>query len=192
MIRIIGLFILVFIIIIGCEHKVDKFYKHGKLVSYRYIKRKTKEFDGPTVELFSNGQIFSYEQYKDGVLDGNSFVFNYFGDTVLHVVYSNGLIWDVLIYRTRDGKDLDFGKVRGGNGFIKMYSFAGELTGKGQIIDGYKEGIWYFFNQGELDDSAFCKKGQISYYGIDLYYYGNYIYPNDQTRSYFMENIIEK
>lgn len=183
------LIIITLISITACMRKKEKIYEDGKLVAYCYVNRFTNEQDGVTVELFPNGQIFKSKNYNNGKADGNYLVFNYYGDTVLHVVYSNDLIWDVLIYRTRDGEDLDFGSVKNGNGEIKIFAFNGELFQKGKIINGYKEGVWYYYRKGEIDDSVLYKKGYRYYDDIRFNISSNYISPPGQTEPYFLENV---
>ncbi len=128
-----------------------KFYNElGKLKTEGKMKGKNRV--GKWTYYFTNGKIFSEEEYINGKLDG-----------VLKNYYSNGKITLECLYK--NGKKNGYSKTYTDTGVLieevsylngkldgegKYYDLKGELKEKGRYKEGKRDGKWEFYMDGEI------------------------------------------
>ncbi len=87
--------------------------------------------------------------YKNGQLRARTL---YTGESLMEIY----CVYDTL------GNKLDFGDLKNGTGNVKVFGFEGELTCKGNYINGFREGWWKEYDfRGDFTDSIFYKQGEL-------------------------------
>lgn len=107
---------------------------------------------------YSNGIIHTVENLKNNKFNGLLEVYYPNGIIECIIEYKRGKIWNIKQYRKPNNQPIDFGDLKNGDGFLKCYQ-AGFLRSEGVISKGYKEGIWYRYNNAGLVDSIEYLKG---------------------------------
>lgn len=87
--------------------------------------------------------------YKNGQLRARTL---YTGESLMEIY----CVYDTL------GNKLDFGDLKNGTGYVKVFGFEGELKCKGKYINGSREGWWKEYDfRGEFTDSIFYIQGEL-------------------------------
>lgn len=107
---------------------------------------------GKWMYYFSNGKVFSEENYKDGKLDG--VVKNYYpnGKLTEETHYTEGKKDGVSKVYTDEGILIEEVAYLNGklHGFGKYYNLKGQLQEQGNYENGVRKGKWEFFIDGEI------------------------------------------
>ena len=129
--------------------------KHGEwIIRYPSGKRKAVlkyNYDRPYskwVYFYEDNKIEGYENFKNGVLDGEVANFDKNGDKTISATYKNGLLQGkICIFEDSQLKVDTFfhnGKL---NGEIKIFSRNGKTLVDGVYKENNREGTWKFFYQ---------------------------------------------
>ena len=128
-----------------------KYYTtEGVLISKGYMLGKKRT--GKWMYYFEAGEIFSEENYKNGLLEGD--LKNYYknGKVTEHTLYKNGLKHGVSKKYSDEGTLLEAVMYVGGkaNGIAKYFELNGDLKETGVYKDGKRFGKWEFYLDGEI------------------------------------------
>lgn len=128
-----------------------KFYTpKGKVKSKGWMIGKNRV--GKWMYYFSDGKVFSEENYKDGKLDG--VVKNYYpnGKLTEETYYKEGKKDGVSKVYTDEGILIEEVAYLDGklHGFGKYYNLKGQLQEQGNYENGVRKGKWEFFIDGEI------------------------------------------
>ncbi|MGB0405274.1 MAG: toxin-antitoxin system YwqK family antitoxin [Fusobacterium sp.] len=162
-----------------------KVYEKGNKIAY--VEGETEPFTGVFTLKYIN-HILRFEQYKNGVLDGDVAWFNNEGvlgmrhkykngklDGEQYTYYENGNIRSIITYvdgklngkiewYTKDGVLFDSSEIINGTGEYVLYWKNGKLQESGEYRNGKKFGSWKKYDQeGKLlKDTVYSKNGYIS------------------------------
>lgn len=133
--------------------------KHGEwIIRYPSGKRKAVlkyNYDRPYskwIYFYEDNKIEGYENFKNGVLDGEVANFDKNGDKTISATYKNGLLnGEIYIFENSNlkvGTTFSNGKL---NGNIKIFSRSGKTIVDGTYKENSREGKWKFLYQsGEV------------------------------------------
>lgn len=100
---------------------------------------------------------------EDATPHGKSIVYHSNGQLKSDVEFKNGKIWEVNKYMDSVGKDLDYGYIDKGKGYLKKYYVdISILEEEGKVRNGYKDGYWiqYCGDGVKVCDSTLYEKGK--------------------------------
>ena len=107
-------------------------------------------YDAKTKNIRSISTFNSADQ-----LDGLSTKYYSNGSLSFQIEYSADLIWNAIDVKDEQGKDLDFGTLINGDGYLKSFHPNGQIDREGIIVQGLREGYWLSYTpNGNLIDSV--------------------------------------
>lgn len=134
----------------GIPHgKSIQYYRNGKIFSEADFVEGT--VDGIASYYDENGILVKSYEMKEGLIDGSYKEFHANGKLYFEIYYVRGYVWNVVSMSDTSGRPLDFGTLKNGNGYLKMYDEGGFFTEKYEYVDGLLNGkAEKYYKSGKL------------------------------------------
>ena len=155
-------FLLILFTLTSCKYKkqVELFDHNGKVFREYYTNKKLK--NGVFKEYFEDGNLFVKTSYLNDSIDGEYIEYYKNGQLKYHLIYSKNRLMEITEYYDKFGNELDFGKIKDGNGVVKIYNNSGKLRRVGALKNGLCEGYWYNYRNAGFMDSILFVHGYVS------------------------------
>lgn len=161
--------------IVSSKYEVNIFCeKNGKCIDYALngdtigiSYYKNGKLHGVYTTYFENGEIQNRCEFVNGNIEGVFVEYYDNGQLAYELEMKKGLVWNVKKVYDSTGTFLNYGKLRNGEGEVKVFSADGSVIAKGFYKNGLRYGWWMFYtNRGVIIDSVFYGRGvEIDYFG---------------------------